>query len=136
MNASVSLRRRIHKFEKIHTFKSFHADMMLLEACYKPLHRLWPKGNDSLGHICQASFEGDAEDFEQIREVMALRRPELPETGRAGDVRLRLQGRSGHHNHITISYELGSGETGCVCRSTRTHTPEVAHLEEASHRAI
>lgn len=58
------LRRRIHALEKIHTFKSFHADMVLLEACYKPLRKLWPKGNGSLRHICRKSFQGGDEDFE------------------------------------------------------------------------
>lgn len=58
------LRRRVQTLPKILTFKSFHADMVLLEICYKPLRDLWPLGACSLRQICQESFQGCRETFD------------------------------------------------------------------------
>lgn len=59
-----NLLSRILACEKVLTFKSFHADMILLEACYQPLRQLWPQETGSLRQICQASFRRDEREFE------------------------------------------------------------------------
>jgi len=59
-----SLLGRIRSCEKILTFKSFHADMVLLEACYDPLRKLWPRSEGSLRQACRSSFQKDGDEFE------------------------------------------------------------------------
>lgn len=59
-----SLLNRIKSCERVLTFKSFHADMVLLEACYHPLRQLWPKDDCNLRQACRSSFHDRGDDFE------------------------------------------------------------------------
>jgi hypothetical protein len=59
-----SLLGRIKSCERVLTFKSFHADMVLLEACYHPLRQLWPKDDCSLRQACESSFGNRAGNFD------------------------------------------------------------------------
>lgn len=59
-----SLLGRIKSCERVLTFKSFHADMVLLEACYHPLRQLWPKDGCNLRQACESSFENKVGNFE------------------------------------------------------------------------
>lgn len=59
------LLERIQSCERVLTFKSFHADMVLLEGCYNPLRQLWPKSNVTLREACKSSFDdGGGGNFE------------------------------------------------------------------------
>ena len=55
---------RILAREKILTFQSFHADMVLLEACYQPLRQLWPQKTTSLRQACRMAFQNPGAQFE------------------------------------------------------------------------
>ena len=59
-----SLLGRIQSCERVLTFKSFHADMVLLEACYHPLRQLWPKDDSSLRQACKSSLKNGGSNFE------------------------------------------------------------------------
>jgi hypothetical protein len=59
-----SLLSRIRSCERVLTFKTFHADMVLLEACYDPLRQLWPRDGGDLQQACRSSFQNEGGDFE------------------------------------------------------------------------
>ena len=65
---SPSVRRkleyRVLGCERILTLRSFHADMILLEACYRPLRDIFPMKGMSLRKACEASFRLDMQYLE------------------------------------------------------------------------
>lgn len=143
-----ALRRRIRSCEKIVTFKTFHADMVMLEICYRPLLHLWrPTKSSSLRRTCQESFQGNAEAFEveyaelwlySIRNTSALfeevTRPSGPcETGRA----IRESSAMGRLAFFAESRGLHSPqvELAASCSAERheqKRNPEVAPLSGES----
>lgn len=59
----LNLEARLLRCERILTFKSFHADMILLRACYQPLRKLFPVARTTLQGACEASFRHNPKYF-------------------------------------------------------------------------
>lgn len=57
------LEARLVKCERILTLKSFHKDMILLNACFQPLRLMFPTCETTLQAACQASFRHDPKYF-------------------------------------------------------------------------
>jgi hypothetical protein len=55
---------RIQSCERVLTFKSFHADMVLLDACQSPLRQLWPGDEGTLRQACRSSFQDEGGAFD------------------------------------------------------------------------
>lgn len=127
---------RILACEKVLTFKSFHADMVLLETCYHPLRRLWPKEKGSFRQVCRPSFQHDGGDFEaRYVEIWLYIIRNHPKFSIARDTGLKKCGGRGTFEHPrrnqAVVAELASFAASCGFRSEMVEVTRAGERHES-----
>ncbi|KAM0714573.1 hypothetical protein Q7P37_009869 [Cladosporium fusiforme] len=123
---------RILACEKVITFKSFHADMVLLEACYYPLRQLRLEEKGSFRQACRLSFQHDGGNFEaRYVDIWLYSIRNYPRFSSVQDTGLKKGGGRGASEHLPRNQsavaELASFAASCGFRS---ETIEVASAGE------
>lgn len=113
---------RILACEKVITFKSFHADMVLLEACYYPLRQLRLEEKGSFRQACRLSFQHDGGNFEaRYVDIWLYSIRNYPKFSSVQDTGLKKGGDRGASEHLTRNQsavaELASFAASCGFRS-------------------